>query len=661
MEEILLGNEAIGRGLVEAGCRVVASYPGTPSSEIVPAVVRYKQELNLDGLYVEWSTNEKVAFEVALAASWSGLRAAAVMKQVGLNVAADAATSAAYSGVDGGFIVIAADDPGPHSSQTEQDSRLFALLAKIPTLDPTTPQEAKVMVGAAFELSEQFGMPVMLRPAVRVCHAKQNVQLGEVPSFENRARFRKNPQRWVAAPRPRYFLHVELNERLRQVQEFFQTSPLNSVPDGRGPHPLGIIAGGACYPTIVELLEGIGLEADVPVCKVGTPYPLPARRVMDFVERCEQVLILEETDAVIELQLPNRQRVAGRMDGTVPGAGELTPDMIYEVLRGQLQKAGLVDMSTLLEPFDPSTKPVLSLSKGSGYRRTQDIAGFDGGLPPGQDETLQTLVDELELPPRPPRLCSGCGHRSTFYAIKRSLPQALLPSDIGCYTLGLNLRAVDTVLDMGASISMAAGFYHAHRLSGKDKPIVATIGDSTFIHAGLPALANAVHTEARFVLVIMDNRVTAMTGFQPTVDSDRLAAGAGGTPVSLEDLAHGCGVRFLRVIDPYEIEDLQELIKEAHAYTRQPDGGVAVIIARRPCVLYHRDSVEPIRVEVDEECDGCRYCLVAFECPALVMNEEGDRVEIDRRLCVDCAQCIEACYKGLIVPVEALAGERVTV
>ncbi len=623
MEEILLGNEAIGRGLVEAGCRVVASYPGTPSSEILPAVIRYREELGLDGIYVEWSTNEKVAFEVALAASWSGLRAAAVMKQVGVNVAADALTSAAYAGVDGGFILIAADDPGPHSSQTEQDSRMFAMLAKVPALDPTTPREAKALVPVAFEISEEFGMPVMLRPAVRVCHAKQNVRLEQVQGLQGKARFKKNPERWVAAPRPRYFRHIELNEKLRKIQQAFEDLPVNRFPNGKGPYPLGIIASGALYPAVLELLADIGLEGEVPVGKVGTPYPLPVGRVMDFIERCEQVLVLEETDAVIELQIPDRRKVVGRLDGTVPGAGEITPDVLYHVVRPQLERVGLADRAA------------------QAY------------LPPTQDATLQALIERMELPPRPPRLCPGCGHRSAFYAIKRSLPNAILPSDIGCYTLGVNLRAVDTVLDMGASISMATGFYHAHHLSDKERPIVATIGDSTFVHAGLPALANAVHTGARFVLVIMDNRVTAMTGFQPTVDSEQLAVGMEGVQVSLEDLVRGCGVRFVRVIDPYEIENLEALIKEAHAYTRQPDGGVAVIIARRPCVLYHRDSLTRMPVEVDEACDGCRYCLVAFECPALVMNEDTGRVEIDRRVCVDCAQCIDACYKGLIMPLEA--------
>lgn len=617
-QAVLLGNEAIGRGLVEAGCRVVAAYPGTPSSEVVPAVVHQKRELGLDGLYVEWSTNEKAAFEVALAASWSGLRAAAVMKQVGLNVAADPLTSAAYAGVAGGFVVVVADDPGPHSSQTEQDSRLFALFAKVPVLDPATPREAKAMVQTAFDLSERFEMPVLLRPAVRVCHAKQNVIYDDVPVFDGDAAFKKE-DRWVATPRGRYLQHVKLNEKLQRVQAAFETSPYNTIPQIKGKYPLGVIAGGVCHPTVTEVLAELGVEDEVPVCKVGTPYPLPVGPMMAFVAHCERVLVLEEPDAVIELQLPNRERVAGRLDGSVPAAGELTPDVIYEVVVEQLRRAGV------------------------GY------------VAPDRDEVLETMVDGMELPARPPRLCPGCGHRSAFFAIKRSQPRAIFPGDIGCYTLGVNLRAVDTVLDMGASVNMAAGFSHAHRLSGEDRAVVATIGDSTFVHSGVPALANAVHTGARFVLVILDNRVTAMTGFQPTVDSDRLADGAGGVAVSLENLVRACGVEFLRVIDPYEIEDFKALVKEARAYTQQPGGGVAVIVARRPCVLYDREAIEPRPVEVDEACDGCRYCLVAFECPALVMNDETNRVEIGRRICVDCGECIDGCYKGLIVPVERAA------
>lgn len=622
VREVLLGNEAIGRGLVESGCRLVAAYPGTPSSEVLPAVVRFKEQLGLD-IYTEWSINEKTALEVALAASWSGVRAAAVMKQVGLNVAADPLLSAAYIGVNGGLVIVVADDPGLHSSQTEQDTRLFALFAKVPVLDPSTPQEAKAMARAAFELSERYKVPVILRPTIRVCHGKQDVLFEAVAEVNGRVHFEKDPTRWAATPRYRFFLHKELNQKLQQIEAEFETSVLNvggvlPVEDPATRHRLGIVAAGVCYPTIVDLLAETGLSSEIPVLKIGTPYPLPRRLLADFAARCDHVLILEETDAVIELQLDDRRNIRGRLDGTVPNAGELTPEVLYGVLR---ELCGRLEL--------PADLPALA------------------------DPILDEMVEGLDLPVRKPRLCPGCSHRSSFFAIRRSLPKAIYPGDIGCYTLGTNLRAVDTVVDMGASVNMAAGFYQAYKLAGEQRPIVATIGDSTFLHSGITGLANAVHTGARFILVILDNSVTAMTGFQPTPDSERLADGSGeGTRVRIAEIVKAVGVRFLRQVDPYEIDHFKKLLKEAEAFTRAPDGGVAVILAERPCVLYDPSPVReaPIKVTVDDACDGCKYCLVAFECPALVMNVTTNKVEIDRRICIDCGECIDSCYKGFIVP-----------
>ncbi len=627
--EILLGNGAIARGLVENGVQMVISYPGTPASEVLAEVIRFRAAAGLDpvrDLYAEWATNEKVALEVALAASLSGLRAAVAMKQAGLNVAADPLLNAAYTGVVGGLIVIVGDDPGPHSSQTEADTRLFALFAKLPVLDPSTPREAKAMVAEAFRLSEQFRLPVILRPTTRVCHAIQTVEFGPVERPARSAHFNREPTRWAATPRFRYGLHLELNDKLRAIEEVFAASPLNYVHftaeeiHGNPSAPwavneLGIIASGAAFVTVLDLLEEAGL--DIPVLKIGTPYPLPRHLVADFVARVGRVLVLEEPDAAIELQIPDRRRVMGRLDGSVPGAGELTPDVIYGILSHVLADGGLA------------------------------------GLPPPPTDALEEAISALKPPPRGPRLCPGCPHRSAFYAIKRTFgPHAILPSDIGCYTLGLNLRAVDTCLDMGAAISMADGFYKAHHLGDVGRPIVATIGDSTFVHAGLPALANAVHTGARFVLVILDNATTAMTGMQPTAASAALADGRAGLPLSLEELARACGVRFVRRIDPYQIKAFQALLREAEAYIRAPDGGVAVIIAERACVLYDPTPLRehPVPVAVTEDCDGCKYCLVAFECPALALNTTTGKVEIDRRLCIDCGQCIEACYKDAIVP-----------
>lgn len=615
-EIVVLGNEAIGRGLIEAGVDIFTAYPGTPSSEILPAVLAWKKKLNLP-TYVEWSVNEKVALEVALAASWTGKRAAVAMKQVGLNVASDPLLSAAYTGVVGGFVVIACDDPGIYSSQTEQDTRLFGIFAKVPVLDPATPREAQVLVHAAFDLSEKYRVPVLLRPAMRVSHARQNITLGEIRSATRPANFKKDINRWAATPRYRLLLHQELNEKLARIEADFDASGLNQEfgmdrAESSSHFPLGLIASGVPFATAHELLDD--LHVSIPILKLATVHPLPRQRVMAFVERCDRLLVLEEPDAAIELQIPDRRHVSGRLDGTVPNAGELSPEAVYPILARVLREAGLLT---------------------------------------GAYETQPSLPADLNqsLPIRPPRLCPGCAHRSAFYSIRRALPGGIYPSDIGCYTLGTNLRAVDTCLDMGAAITMATGMYQAYKLDGKTKPIVATIGDSTFIHSGVTALANAVHTGARFVLVILDNSTTAMTGFQPTADQTRLADGTEGARVGIPALIEACGVKFLRAADPYRQQDFRSVLEEAAKFVQASDGGVAVIIAKRPCVLYDRSPLDahPVKVEVTNDCDGCKYCLVAFECPALVLNATSNKVEIDRRICVDCGQCIDACYKGFIV------------
>jgi indolepyruvate ferredoxin oxidoreductase alpha subunit len=616
-QEVLLGNEAIARGIVESGCHVVTSYPGTPSSEILPAVVRFKKELGLDS-HVEWSINEKVAYEVALAASYTGKRAAVIMKQVGLNVAADPLMSSAYTGVKGGFVVISCDDPGPHSSQTEQDTRFLAMFAKVPALDPSGPREARDMVKAAFELSERHHVPVILRPAIRVSHARQNIEFMAVPKVERPADFEKDPGRWAATPRFRLQLHHELNEKLRRIQEEFETSDLNVSIPGQD-RRLGFIAGGTSYSVLLDTLQELGLEGRFPILKIGTPYPLPQRLVADFVAGCEQVLVLEETDAVIELQILDKSKVLGRLNGVVPSAGELTPEVL-----GQL------------------------VTERAGVLGVEVVQGIDTGK-------LAPLVGDLKLPVRKPRLCPGCPHRAAFFGMKRALgPKAIYPGDIGCYTLGINLKAVDTVLDMGASVTIAGGLYQAYAQDGQEVPIAATIGDSTFLHSGVAPLANAVYNGARFVLVILDNGTTAMTGMQPTADSGVLADGDMGQRVAIRGLVEACGVKFIEEIDPYKVKEFEAVVKRAREHTREPEGGVAVIIARHPCVLYDPSPVRqnPVRVAVTEECDGCQYCQIAFECPALVMDESLGRVVVDRRICVNCGVCIEACPKGCIVEAE---------
>ncbi len=615
---VLLGNVAIARGIVESGCHVVTSYPGTPSSEIIPAVVEYKKELSLK-TYIEWSTNEKVAFDNALAASLTGKRAAVAMKQVGLNVASDSLMSSAYTGVIGGLVIISCDDPGPHSSQTEQDSRFYAMFAKIPVYDPSTPQEAKEMVKEAFELSEEFQIPVLLRPTIRVSHAKQNVKLLPPLVLDRLANFEKDPERWAATPRFRLILHTKLNTILQGIQERFEKDTRWNYEVGLpGGASLGIITCSASFVALMDIFEELDVKDVGNILKIGMPYPLPQRKIQGFIERHKKVLVIEEPDTVIETQIIDKSKVLGRLTGHVPLQGELTPEVLYDILAKVLKELGLAQL-----------KPI-------------------------SDHKLDKLIGNLDLPVRRPTLCAGCPERAAFFAIRKAFPKAIYPSDIGCYTLGLNLKAVDTVIDMGAGITLASGFYQAFHQDDKDIPIIATMGDSTFYHSGTASLLNAVYNNARFVLVILDNEITAMTGMQPTPGLGITADGSQGRKIPLEELVKGCGVEWIRTIDPYEVNNLIKLLKEARKFTQKSDGGISVIIARHPCLIRYPDLCQEYRVEVDitEDCNGCMYCIDFFECPALRPNEKEEVVDIDRTLCIDCGVCVNACPRGAILPTE---------
>ncbi|MEE9502402.1 MAG: indolepyruvate ferredoxin oxidoreductase subunit alpha [Candidatus Aminicenantaceae bacterium] len=615
---VLLGNVAIARGILEAGCHVITSYPGTPSSEIMPAAVAFKKEMGLD-VYTEWSVNEKVAYDNALAASIAGKRSAVAMKQVGLNVAADSLMSSAYQGVVGGMLIVSCDDPGPHSSQTEQDSRFFAMFAKVPAYDPSTPQEAMAMIKDAYDLSETFQIPVIFRPTIRLSHGKQSVRLSPPDIIERPAKFEKDPGRWAATPRFRLHLHTKLNESLRQIQERFEKDERWNYEVGENSEAnLGIITCSTSYTVLTDLLEELNLKDKVNILKIGTPYPLPHKKVVDFIGRHDKVLIIEETDVVIESQIIDKSKVLGRFTGHIPLQGELTPNVIYGILAKFFGEEGVADLEVKA------------------------------------DDELAKLVQDLGLPVRRPTLCAGCPERAAFWAIRRALPKAIYTSDIGCYTLGLNLGAVDTVIDMGAGITLASGFYQAYHQDKNDVPIVATMGDSTFYHSGTSSLINAVYNNARFILVLLDNEITAMTGMQPTPGIGITADGTEGRKIPLEELVKGCGIKWLRNIDPYDVKEMISLLKEAHAYTKSEDGGIAVIIARRGCVIRYPEALEgqEIKVEITDDCDGCRYCIDHFECPALHFDEENERAEIDRKLCVDCGVCINVCAQKAIVPVD---------
>lgn len=691
-ERVVLGNEAIARGVVESGCHFFAAYPGTPSSEILPAIVRFKKEYNLD-IYVEWSINEKVAFENALVATYTGKRAAVAMKQVGLNVAVDPLMSSAYIGTVGGFVIISCDDPGPFSSQTEQDTRFLAMFAKVPVFDPASPREAQKMLPFAFDLSEQYQIPVILRPVLRVSHAQQSITFNPILRIERKANFEHNPQRWSATPRYRYILHKQLNQKIRNMAEAFNSmSHLNFIENDRAGVPLGIITSGIGYSFARDILTELGLLKEIPVLKIGTPYPLPVELVESFIEKCDHVLILEETEPVIEFQIRDKSKLIGRLDGTIPNEGEMLPEIVTRVI------SDLCSKYSIPIPQMASTAP------------------------------LEKMVADLGLTVRRPTLCSGCAHRASFFAFKRAFPKGIFPSDIGCYTLGMNLESVDTCHDMGAAITFASGLYHAYHQDGKDIPIVATIGDSTFYHSGAPGLLNAVYNGSKFILVILDNSIVAMTGMQPTPESGITADGHPGKSLSIEELVKGCGVQYLKVLNPYDIKGMIREAQKAYAYTLKRDGGMAVLIARYPCIIHQKDQlkVNPTKVEIRhtpppekglppvksgkmplsllpafheercvqcdtclmqcpveaiskqgevyvidyDRCKACRvcaqecptsaiempavgacvacgYCLRRFECPSLVPGEDG-RVTINRLTCVDCGLCLEVCGQEAI-------------
>lgn len=601
-KKLLLGNEAIARGLVENGCAVATSYPGTPASEILTAAAHWSKVDGHPFKQIQWAVNEKVAFEIAYAGAMTGLRAAVSMKQVGLNVASDPLMSSVYMGTKGGFVVISADDPGPHSSQTEQDSRLMAMLARIPVLDPGSPAQAKEMVGLGFSLSEAFAIPVMLRPTTRVCHARQDVAIGAIPKNDASVQFEKNPARWAATPKFRYQLHCELEDKLAQIAAFEPTAPLSLNPEARG--AFAIVASGVAAAHTAEILQALDLWDSYPLYQVRQPFPLHTDFIRRLLETYKQILVIEETADVIEMQLADRHRVQGKQSGMVPRVGELTPSGIQSILNRFTQR--------------------------------------------------EASAAKLRAPVgRRPTLCAGCPHRASFYAIRKAAPKGIYTSDIGCYTLGLNLGAVDTVLCMGAAISQAAGFYHAFKGQKSPPDVVATIGDSTFFHAGIPALIDAVAQQVRFVLVILDNRTTAMTGNQPTPATGRGAAGERLQTVDIEALVKGCGVTYCRTGDPYEVNDFIALLKDAIAFSGE--WGPAVVIARRPCLLdkrHYSRSEQPGLVRTTDQCDGCGYCVKRFECPALILEGEADdqqQVTVDPLLCSGCGVCVQVCPKEALI------------
>lgn len=582
---LLMGNEAIARGAVEAGVQVAAAYPGTPSSEVFSTLAASAKEF---GIYAEWSVNEKVALEVAAGAAFAGARSIVTMKQVGLNVAADPLMTLAYIGVKGGLVLVVADDPGPHSSQNEQDTRHFAKFAKLPVLDPSTPQEAKDMTAAAFGLSEALGLPVIVRPTTRVSHACQDVELGEVQQTQRKPVFEKSPS-WVIFPSLAFQRHQWLNRQQGEMARLYGDLPFNKyVPGGR----TGIIAGGVSATYVAEAL--VRMVASPSFVKIGTPYPLPEQPVLDFLRSVDRVIVIEEQDPVIEeqvIELAWKHRltveIAGKKDGSVPAAGEFNVNVVEEVL--------------------------------GKFFGESDSADRKAAPPP-------------PWPVRTPVLCAGCPHRASFYAFKVAArgTDPVFTGDIGCYTLGTMppLKAVDTCLCMGASITIASGLEKAE----PGRKHVAFLGDSTFFHTGVPGLINAVYNQTHITVVILDNRTTAMTGHQPHPGLGRTALGGTPEPVDLAKLVAGCGIKFIREVDPCDHARAVAAAREALNFP-----GPAVVIMKRECISLVKRKT---RYQVDRDsCVDCGVCCEELGCPAIA---RVGGVEITDN-CFGCGICAQIC------------------
>jgi len=575
MRVLLSGNEAVARGCYEHGVRVATAYPGTPSTEILENVVKYK-----DDVYCQWSPNEKVAFEVAMGAAFGGVRTLVAMKHVGLNVAADPLMTSTSVGGDGGFVIVSADDPGMHSSQNEQDNRYYAKFAKIPLVEPSDSQEVKDFLGAAYEISERFGTPVLFRLTTRISHAKSPVELGDRTEVE-RKEYAKDTSRRVVIPAHARRLHVKVEERLKAIREFAETSPLNRVEEGDP--AVGVISSGISYEYARDAFPGATF------LKLGLSYPFPIDLARTFCKRFGTVYVVEENEPFIEEQL----KVAGITNvvghDKVPMCGELNQRIVRESLTGEA----------------PDTEPA-------------------------------------KVPPRPPVLCPGCPHRSTFFTLNRLGIGST--SDIGCYTLGVMppLEGLDTCVCMGASIGNALGLEKA---IGREfaRKMVAVIGDSTFVHSGITGLADVAYNKGATTVIILDNAVTAMTGHQDHPGTGRTLMGEPTTKLDYVKLAEALGVADARRVDAYDMDAVKTAIQDATSKDE-----ASLLVMEGPCALINRKAWgPPMQVDADE-CVACGLCL-RLGCPAISKDENG-KAFISPIFCVGeiCSMCAQVCPKNCI-------------
>lgn len=596
-KKLLMGNEAIAWGAIHAGVNLVSGYPGTPSTEILETIAKQ----NPGSIYVEWSVNEKAALEVAAGASYSGARTLVTMKQVGLNVASDPLMSLAYVGVKGGMVIVSADDPGPISSQTEQDTRHFSQFSKLPVFDPSSPEEAYQMIQDAFAYSEKYQTPVLFRPTTRVCHACASIELTDTPYINKPEGFIKDTKRWVIFPRSSYINHIKLEERVPVLSDDFSTYRFNQL-SGNGKK--GIATAGISYAYTNETLDTLE-NCDYKLLKVATANPFPEKLALEFLQGLDEVLVIEELDPVIERELVYLCgkhhlpiTIKGKLTGDIQPAGENTVESIKEALSKYLGFA--------VNPTEPPVPP--------------------------------------ELPVRPPVLCAGCPHRASFYAVKQAAKgrKAVFSGDIGCYTLGnaMPLDMVDTCLCMGADVTMAQGI---HRID-PDGLNFSFIGDSTFFASGITGVVNAVYNQTDITLIVLDNSTTAMTGHQPHPGTGVTMMGEVANKISIEKILKAIGLVFVETVNPLDHEKAVETVKQAMDLK-----GVKAVIFKSPCIATCKPS--PLNIINQEKCIKCKKCIREIGCPAIVLN--NGNVMIEPSLCYGCTLCSQICPANAITTKES--------
>jgi len=609
---LLLANEAIARGVLEAGVRIVALYPGTPSSEIGNNLTFMAP--HIPNFYFEFSTNEKVAIEVAGAAAIAGVRSMMVCKGPGLNVAADPFFSLAYVGVRAGMVIVVADDPSMWSSQNENDSRYYALMGNMLLMEPSDPIEAKSLLLEAYEFSEKFEIPVLFRTTTRVNHTRAPIEYGPIRERPEKVVFEKEPLRFVPVPSVARKRHPWLLKQIEKAREFSETSPLNFT-EGSG--ELGIITSGVSYNYVKEALLEMNLSAEI--LKLGITHPIPEKKIIDFLHRHKRVVTVEELEPFLETharRLAHLNNISvdilGKEQKYFPRVGEYSPRIVIEAL------CKIINCNT----------------------------------PINWEDIDKRAASIQELPPRPPLLCAGCPHRASYYAIRAATRgKAIYPSDIGCYTLSIAppLETADILFDMGSSITTACGLSEV-----TDQDVVATIGDSTFFASGLTGIVDAVYNQHRICLVVLDNRTTAMTGHQPHPGTGMTGMRKQVKPLDIEEVCRGLGVKYVKTVYPFEsLADLVAEVRKMVEWSRE-NHSPAVLVSREPCALLtaaerRKSGESPPMYYVDSDmCTACKRCLNRLSCPAMYMDPETEKAVIDETLCNLCGTCVSVCPQGAI-------------